>query len=142
MANFWQILANLERLVLGLYRSRILQVNTRLKALDEIYKIYTLLHRSAFKNWIIQSNFVELFSQFHNLFEIHWLFSEKFTNVDEISHIVYYFRIFYRKDQILLDRSFSDFLRFRKGNCRIFQKMIFQKLEQSRQKLELEEDPF
>ena len=29
-----------------LYRSQILQVNIRLKALDEIYKIYMLLHRS------------------------------------------------------------------------------------------------
>ena len=29
-----------------LYRSRLLQVNTRLRALDELYKIYVLLHRS------------------------------------------------------------------------------------------------
>ena len=29
-----------------LYRRQILQVNIRWKALDEIYKIYTLLHRS------------------------------------------------------------------------------------------------
>ena len=29
-----------------LYRVQILQVNTRWKALDEIYKMYTLLHRS------------------------------------------------------------------------------------------------
>ena len=29
-----------------LYRSQFLQVNTRLTALDEIYKIYMLLHRS------------------------------------------------------------------------------------------------
>ena len=29
-----------------LYRSRLLQVNIRRKALDEIYKIYMLLHRS------------------------------------------------------------------------------------------------
>ena len=33
-----------------LYRSQILQVNIRLKALDEIYKIYMLLHRSNFSN--------------------------------------------------------------------------------------------
>ena len=30
----------------GLYRSQILQVNIRWEALDEIYKIYMLLHRS------------------------------------------------------------------------------------------------
>ena len=29
-----------------LYRSQLLQVNTRWKALDEIYKIYMLLHRT------------------------------------------------------------------------------------------------
>ena len=29
-----------------LYRSRLLEVNTRLRALDEFYKIYVLLHRS------------------------------------------------------------------------------------------------
>ena len=33
-------------LVSRLYRSRFLQVNIRWKALDEIYKIYMLLHRS------------------------------------------------------------------------------------------------
>ena len=32
-----------------LYRSQHLQVNTRLKALDEIYKIYILLHQSDLK---------------------------------------------------------------------------------------------
>ena len=30
------------------YRSRFLQVNIRWKALDEIYKVYMLLHRSDF----------------------------------------------------------------------------------------------
>ena len=33
-----------------LYRRRFLQVNTRWKALDEIYKIYILLHRTDLKN--------------------------------------------------------------------------------------------
>ena len=32
-----------------LYRGQNLQGNTRWKALDEIYKMYTLLHRSTFK---------------------------------------------------------------------------------------------
>ena len=32
-----------------LYRRQILQVNIRWKALDEIYKIYMLLHRSDLK---------------------------------------------------------------------------------------------
>ena len=32
-----------------LYRRRFLQVNTRWKVLDEIYKIYILLHRSDLK---------------------------------------------------------------------------------------------
>ena len=37
---------NFERLVLGCIDADFLQVNTRWKALDDIYKIYILLHRS------------------------------------------------------------------------------------------------
>ena len=40
-----------------LYRRQILQVNIRWKALDEIYKIYMLLHRSDL-------NISEIFRQF------------------------------------------------------------------------------
>ena len=46
-SNFWLIFGNLFEARSRLYRRQILQVNTRLKALDEIYKIYTPLHRSA-----------------------------------------------------------------------------------------------
>ena len=44
-----------------LYRSQILQVNIRWKALDEIYKIYMLLHRSDL-------NILENFRQFVRIF--------------------------------------------------------------------------
>ena len=44
-----------------LYRRQILQVNIRWKALDEIYKIYMLLHRSDL-------NFSEKFRQFFRVF--------------------------------------------------------------------------
>ena len=40
-SNFWLFFGNLREARSRLYRRRILQVNTRLKALDEIYKIYT-----------------------------------------------------------------------------------------------------
>ena len=40
-----------------LYRRQILQVNIRLKALDEIYNVYMLLHRSDL-------NISEIFRQF------------------------------------------------------------------------------
>ena len=40
-SNFWLIFGKLLEARSRLYRRRILQVNTRLKALDEIYKIYT-----------------------------------------------------------------------------------------------------
>ena len=43
-----------------LYRSQILQVNTRWQALDEIYKIRILLHRSDFK---ISIKIVNIFSR-------------------------------------------------------------------------------
>ena len=44
-----------------LYRRQILQVNIRWKALDEIYKIYMLLHRSDFN---ISEIFIKLFRIF------------------------------------------------------------------------------
>ena len=44
-----------------LYRRRFLQVSTYLKALDEICKIYTLLHRSDLN---ISENFRQTFSNF------------------------------------------------------------------------------
>ena len=43
-SNFWPIFGKFLEARSRLYRRQILQVNTRLKALDEIYKIYTLLH--------------------------------------------------------------------------------------------------
>ena len=48
-----------------LYRRQILQVNIRWKALDEIYKIYMLLHRSDLN---ISENFRQKFSQFFFFF--------------------------------------------------------------------------
>ena len=44
-----------------LYRRQILQINIRWKALDEIYKIYMLLHRSDFN---ISENVRQTFSHF------------------------------------------------------------------------------
>ena len=44
-----------------LYRRQILQENIRWKALDEIYKIYMLLHRSDLN---ISENFRQTFSNF------------------------------------------------------------------------------
>ena len=48
-----------------LYRSRFLQVNIRWKALDEIYKIYMLLHHSDLN---ISENFRKMFSHFLAIF--------------------------------------------------------------------------
>ena len=71
--TFGHFLANFERLVLGCIEA---EVNTRVKALDEIYKIYTyaslgeknkiytLLHRSAFKK---SAKFRQTFSHFCSL---------------------------------------------------------------------------
>ena len=46
-----------------LYRRQILQENIRWKALNEIYKIYVLLHRSDLN---ISENFRQAFSNFFN----------------------------------------------------------------------------
>ena len=59
-----------------LYRSKILQVATRWKALGEIYKIYMLLHRSDLN---ISENFRQFFSHF--LAKICKI-SRKFSNIN------------------------------------------------------------
>ena len=57
------------------YRRQILQETIRWKALDEIYKIYMLLHRSDLN---ISENFRETFYHFSENFEnfTHWIFSK------------------------------------------------------------------
>ena len=62
-SNFWLIFGKLWEVLSRLYRRQNLQVNTCLKALDEIYKIDTLLHRSAFKHSAISR---QAFSHFHS----------------------------------------------------------------------------
>ena len=48
-----------------LYRRQILQVNIRWKALDEIYKIYMLLHRSDLNiSEILRQNFSHFLAKF------------------------------------------------------------------------------
>ena len=77
-----------------LYRRQILQVNIRWKALDEIYKIYMLLHRSDL-------NISEKFRQFFRIFwqnfaKIRYfliLFTDFCSDFDEIlSEFRQYFR--------------------------------------------------
>ena len=50
VSNVWLIFGKLKEARSRLYRSRFLQVNTRLKALGEIYKIYIPLHLSDLNN--------------------------------------------------------------------------------------------
>ena len=59
-----------------LYRRQILQVNIRWKALDEIYKIYMLLHRSDLN---ISEKIVKLFRIFRQKFTkfTHFLISRR-----------------------------------------------------------------
>ena len=60
-------------------------LNTRVKALDEIDEIDTLLHRSKFKN---SAKFLKIFSHFFSfiskLLHIFFKFCQKFTDFDEI----------------------------------------------------------
>ena len=104
-----------------MYRRQNLKVSTRLKALDEIYKMYTyaslgeknrieneimkmytLLHRSAFKN---SAKFRQTFSHFRKFtLKILFIFCNyvpKFTNVDVFRNV----SNLYGKDQNLLDFS-------------------------------------
>ena len=66
-----------------LYRRKILQENIRWKALDEIYKIYMLLHRSDLN---ISENFRQTFSHFSANFKylIFAKFAEKCETIEEI----------------------------------------------------------
>ena len=90
-------MANFERLVLGggggggrpavskpIFASKYEIVNARLKALDEIYNIYTLLHRSACNN---SAKFLQAFSHFCSIIlKILFIFRNsgpKFTNFDD-----------------------------------------------------------
>ena len=58
-------MSKLYRALSLLYRRQILQENSRWKALDEIYKIDMLLHRSDLN---ISENFRQTFSHFFNVF--------------------------------------------------------------------------
>ena len=58
-------MTKLQRARSLLYRRQFLQENIRWKALDEIYKIYMLLHRSDVN---ISANFVKLFRIFRQNF--------------------------------------------------------------------------
>ena len=78
-----------------LYRRQILQENIRWKALDEIYKIYMLLHRSDLN---ISEKIRQTFSQFSAFFfakirHFRTLFIEFCSDFDEIlSELRRYFR--------------------------------------------------
>ena len=64
-----------------LYRRQILQVNIRWKALDEIYKIYMLLHRSDLN---ISAKFREFFSHLFKILQKTLFFIEFCSEFDEI----------------------------------------------------------
>ena len=66
---------NFERLVLGCIDADFLQVNTCWKALDEIYNIYILLHRSNFN---ISEKMA--FKMRHNFCEFEKLLSQHFAH--------------------------------------------------------------
>ena len=97
-------------------RNESLQVNSRWKALDEIYKINKLLHRSAFKN---SAKFRQTFSHFYSFtFKISAIFHKfcsKLANFDEFSPEFQQFS--WRRSK---SPRFSNFLRFRNENCWIF----------------------
>ena len=92
-----------------------------------------------------QPKFVKLFRMFTILFsKSHWFFpnsSLQFANFDENLHIKIFQQIL-RKRPESVRIWFSNFLRFRNGNCRIFRKWFSKNLKKIRKKLELEQNPF
>ena len=82
-----------------LYRRQILQENIRWKALDEIYKIYMLLHRSDL-NIIFQKKFVKLIT-----------FSHVLADSDEILQMFVIFELFsllFAQMLMQFSRNFAD----------------------------------
>ena len=79
-----------------LYRRQILQENIRWKALDEIYKIYMLLHRSDLN---ISENFRQTFSHFSTFL----IFLQKFV-------IFEYFSLNFAQILMKFYRNFADIL--------------------------------
>ena len=78
-----------------LYRRQILQENMRWKALDEIYKIYMLLHRSDL-------NISEIFRQI--FFRIFW------QNLQKIFVIFELFSLIFAQILMKFCRNFTDIL--------------------------------
>ena len=81
--------------------------HTRLKALDEIYKIDTFLHHSAFKN---STKSRQTFSHFHNsIFKISLIVSKKLSKTHELSYfdenLPEIQHLFNGKEQNLFDSS-------------------------------------
>ena len=76
-----------------LYRRQILQVNIRWKALDEIYKIYMLLHRSDLN---ISEKFRQTFSHF-------------LANLQKIA-IFEFFSLIFAQSLMKFSRNFADIL--------------------------------
>ena len=77
-----------------LYRRQILQVNIRWKALDEIYKIYMLLHRSDLN---ISEKFRQTFSHF-------------FVNFFAKFVIFEFFKLIFAQILMISFRNFADIL--------------------------------
>ena len=68
-----------------LYRRQFLQVNIRWKALDEIYKIYMLLHRSDLNiSEIVRQFFSHFLAKFAKIRYFSILFTDFCSDFDEI----------------------------------------------------------
>ena len=131
MANFWQTLR-------GSF-SAVSKPNFAIKySFDSSWRDLQDLH--AFAPLSIQ-NFSQISS---NVFAFSQSYFQSFTDFSKTLSKLHEFwwkfsgisASFMEKTKIWLE-WFSNFLRFRNGNCRIFQKMIFEKLE-NKKKLEKE----
>ena len=115
-SNSWRFFGKLWEARSRLYRNESLQVNSRWKALDEIYKIHKPLHRSELKN---SAKFRQTFSHFYSfVFEISLIFRNccpNLTNFDEVFPEIQ--EIWWKRSK---SPRFSNFLRFRTENCWIF----------------------
>ena len=126
-SNFWRFFGKLWEARSRLYRNESLQVNSRWKALDEIYKIYKLLHRSASKN---SAKFRQTFSHFYRfinfIFTISLIFRKFCPNFTNFEEQFPEFQNFFWKGST--SPRFSSCLRFRTEICWNFQIVVVEKL--------------
>ena len=114
------------------------------RCIFSIFRDLQDLHTFAAFSIQIAVKFRQTFSQLHSfIFQVPLIFTKSYLRFTNLMKFLQNFSIFYGNYQTMLDSQIlrtqtrfleeneekHNFVRFRDGNCRIFQNIIFQKLE-------------